>query len=353
MLLSVVVPFYNSHAKSRRIMATLRSLKADDVEVMLIDDGGNLEEAELLKVDEESLSIARQLVRQRNAGPGGARNRGLSWCQGKYVWFVDSDDDFSPDAIAEVRALADKDYDFIDFVLSNKHGHDSTMGFPPGEFEMVRRGLLISKFGRLCTKVFRRDFLIENRVFYPENCIFEDNALCLFMPLLVKRFYRSETIGYHHHVDASSVTRGSALSPRYFDRLDTAEYGLARSFALGAISETERAGILSKFSGYFLRVTLVGVRGRGGDALMVQKVMKAYRDIMRDHDMAVAEDQFEILLKTVHDVDERRIYRLLWDAADEMSDPKPYFARFRDASWRRPINFRETPMAAKKPAPAP
>lgn len=348
MLLTIVVPFHNSHAKSRRLIETLQSLRADDVEAILIDDGGTLAEAELLEADAGSLSIPSQHVRQRNAGPGGARNRGLSWAHGKYVWFVDSDDDFNPDAIEVLRQKADEDYNFIDFQFSSRTGVATSMKMEDGEHNSPAPQKLMTGFGRFWTKIFKRDFLIDRGLFYPENCLFEDNALSMIVPMEVTRFYKSDVIGYTHQTDSASVTRTAKLSPRYFDRLDTAEYGLTRVLSRypmpGALKETT----LSKFSSIFLRVTITALRNHGSNPVVIQRVMRRYQDLMALFDAGpVMKKQFELVLSIITDQEERAIYQLLWDNTDRMADPRPYFAGIRATTWKRDIVFRETPMRRK------
>lgn len=89
--LSVVVPFYNVE---RYLPACLESIQRQtfrDFEVLLVNDGG----------DDGSLDIARAFARrdprfrvlsQPNAGPGPARNNGISRAQGELLAFVDGDD---------------------------------------------------------------------------------------------------------------------------------------------------------------------------------------------------------------------------------------------------------------------
>lgn len=351
MLLSIVIPFFNSHAKSRRLMETLRSLSADDVEVMLIDDGGSLAESELLKADAESLQVSHQLVRQRNSGPGTARNKGMCWANGRYVWFVDSDDDFSPAAIDCLREHQNVGYDFLDFQISHaRDGTFSTMRVEDGPHTDHDQRLLLNGFGRCCTKIFRRAFLLDYKLFYPENCLYEDNALALFLPLYARRFYKSDVVGYFHQTELASATRSMQLSPKYFDRLETAEYGLKRALSFRPMNRALRQAIIAKFSNMFLRITVRGIRHHGANALHLQRVMRLYKDIMRpyDPDGTVMDAQMNGVLKTVADPDEQAIIRLLWDSTDMIGDPRPHFAAIRAKTWKRDILFREKPIPPKK-----
>lgn len=91
MILSVIVPIYNSSKYIYKCLQSLMSITLSDVEFLLIDDGS---------ID-NSASICRQFVEKDkrffyyykcNGGVATARNYGLDICKGKYILFLDSDD---------------------------------------------------------------------------------------------------------------------------------------------------------------------------------------------------------------------------------------------------------------------
>ncbi|WP_431841922.1 glycosyltransferase [Calidifontibacter indicus] len=96
-LLSIVVPFYNVGAYIGACLESLRTQLLDDIEVIMVDDGGS----------DDSVDVAREyaakdprftLVSQENQGLGPARNTGTAHARGKYLTFVDSDDLVAPRA---------------------------------------------------------------------------------------------------------------------------------------------------------------------------------------------------------------------------------------------------------------
>lgn len=96
---SVVIPCFNS---LRFLPETVESVLAQshaDLEVVLVDDGGT---------DELEDWVSRQtdarvrLIRQENAGPSAARNRGIAGSTGDLVAFLDSDDLWEPTFLAEL-----------------------------------------------------------------------------------------------------------------------------------------------------------------------------------------------------------------------------------------------------------
>ena len=99
--ISVVVPCYN---RAGLVGATLRSLLNQTLpadEIIVVDDGST--DSTVEAAESEFTAFSRQLsgkgklpefkvIRQENAGPGAARNRGFSESKGEFIHFFDSDD---------------------------------------------------------------------------------------------------------------------------------------------------------------------------------------------------------------------------------------------------------------------
>lgn len=97
---SVIIPAYNRRA---HLMACLDSVMAQrhrPDEVIVVDDGST---------DGSCEAIATfggvTVIRQQNAGPGAARNRGALAARGDYLVFLDSDDLWFPWSLEALAAL--------------------------------------------------------------------------------------------------------------------------------------------------------------------------------------------------------------------------------------------------------
>jgi succinoglycan biosynthesis protein ExoW len=105
--LTVIIPFYQKEPGIlTRALASVFAQSFNDFDVIVVDDESpypadgdivNFSEAERARV---------RIIRQENAGPGGARNTGLDHvpADSAFVAFLDSDDAWTPDHLAVAHA---------------------------------------------------------------------------------------------------------------------------------------------------------------------------------------------------------------------------------------------------------
>lgn len=109
MRVSVVIPLYNKEPYVRRALESVAAQTFDDYEVIVVDDGSTDASARVVEefARESQLGARLRLVSQPNAGPGAARNRGLKEARGCYAAFLDADDEWLPDFLAEGVKILD------------------------------------------------------------------------------------------------------------------------------------------------------------------------------------------------------------------------------------------------------
>ena len=118
MKISIVIPVYNvaPYIKDCLHSVMVQSWQ-DNLECILVDDCGTDNSMQLV---EERLQTYKgkidfRIIRhQHNRGLSAARNTGIEAARGDYVFFLDSDDEITPDCIERlVKPLYEKDYDFV------------------------------------------------------------------------------------------------------------------------------------------------------------------------------------------------------------------------------------------------
>lgn len=109
-MITVIIP---AHNRERTIGYCLQSVHAQtysDFEIVVVDDGSQDETAK--KVLEFNDSRIRLLRHNTSKGAQAARNTGIRAAHGKWIAFLDSDDEWYPHKLAEqVAALTSRDWD--------------------------------------------------------------------------------------------------------------------------------------------------------------------------------------------------------------------------------------------------
>lgn len=89
---SVIIPSYNRKRYLAECLASVFAQSHPPAQVIVVDDGSTDGTMDMLAQDTRGVTV----IRQDNAGPGAARNRGAQVATGDYLAFLDSDDLWFP-----------------------------------------------------------------------------------------------------------------------------------------------------------------------------------------------------------------------------------------------------------------
>lgn len=106
-LISVIMPVYNSEEFLHLAVESVLQQTLNDWELLLIDDGSSDGSGILCdKYAEKDKRI--RVFHQQNCGITKTRNRGIAEAEGKYLTFIDNDDEFMPDILSKACSLAEE-----------------------------------------------------------------------------------------------------------------------------------------------------------------------------------------------------------------------------------------------------
>lgn len=104
--LSIIVPVYNVEKYIEKCLCSLlnQDLDKSEYEILVINDGTKDSSATIAR-EIASKNSNIQVIDKENGGLSTARNRGLEYATGEYIFFVDSDDYIEPNVL---KTLLDK-----------------------------------------------------------------------------------------------------------------------------------------------------------------------------------------------------------------------------------------------------
>lgn len=212
--ISVVMPIYNAEKYLGRAIRDVLNQTLSDIELICVDDGSTDNSTDIInsfvKKDSRVSSI-----RQSNAGPSVARNKGFVLAQGKYVIFLDADDMYEPTLLESLYNMAQKDnldvavtrFDIYNessksYVKQADEPHASI--FAPGKVTSKNEYpdfIFASTTGYVWNKLIRTSFIRDKKIAFDNDLyVFEDVHFVCSVMALAERVERIDDILIHHRV---------------------------------------------------------------------------------------------------------------------------------------------------------
>lgn len=178
--ISYIIPCYNIQDYLNRCLDSLTSQEiggnSDSIEFIFINDGSTDNTLSILK--EFAVKEKRaKVIDQKNQGVSAARNAGLKVANGKYVFFLDSDDFLTSEASQYIyEACVGCNPEIIianafyvkENINEGKTEWNVCQGLIPGIYP-VRRFVDLVNTLPVSFKAYRRDFLLQNNITYDED----------------------------------------------------------------------------------------------------------------------------------------------------------------------------------------
>ena len=198
---SVIIPAYNAAHLIVDALSSVFAQTIDSYEIIVVNDGSH-DTAQLERELEPYLADIIY-VKRPNGGPGAARNSGIVAAKGDYIAFLDSDDQWVPTHLAEMRAVLERDTtldlvygDAMNFGELAEEG-TTTMSANPSEGLATFESLVLCKCTVVgSTVVARRKTLIDAGLFDESFAQAED------FDLWARIAYRGGRIDYRKHIHA-------------------------------------------------------------------------------------------------------------------------------------------------------
>lgn len=236
--ISIIVPVYNTGKYLKKCLDSLIYQTYSDLEIICIDDGSTDDSTSIISKYKE-IDSRVSLYFQEHLGASAARNFGIEKATGDYVSFIDSDDwvfltlyqafidyfekfnKITPstntldiymfNASAYVKGQNDVvPKTFFDLCDWNNHG---------GRYAIHTFNDCMRPFSRnlsAANKIYRKDFLIQNKIIFPTGLKYEDQLFSIQTFLRAKSIMVNEDIFYRYR-NMTGTSSTLEVTPRVFD----------------------------------------------------------------------------------------------------------------------------------------
>ncbi|MEG0176109.1 glycosyltransferase [Anaerorhabdus sp.] len=217
MKLSIIVPMYNVENYIQQCLDSLINQTCSDYEIIVVDDGSSDKGPVIV---DEMIKKYPNLIKQvhkKNGGLSDARNYGLSFAQGKYICFLDSDDYVDSTLYEKLVAKMEEGFDVvvtnIEYFYENGNPSWIMKGLTSWQAPSVsKRAILSPMFA--WNKIYDARYFKEDGYRYPLNTWYEDIPVTTpIFALTSKIGYLDETLIHYRQREGSimSVTKSGRL----------------------------------------------------------------------------------------------------------------------------------------------
>ena len=215
MVLSIVIPVYNTASYLEGCLASVLAGDCTDCEILLVDDGStDGVSPELCDRLAEAHPDLVQVIHQENCGLGGARNTGLEAARGEYLFFLDSDDTIASHALTTLKqAIQNTGAEIIafHFLTDDGTGHripncaNAVQRDTPFTAEQEPEFLL--SIPSACCRIWRRGLFLSSGIRFPSRVWYEDLRTTMKLFVLAKSIFTLPDPLYHYLQRPGSIMR--------------------------------------------------------------------------------------------------------------------------------------------------
>lgn len=262
-LISVIIPVYNVEKYLPNCIDSVIKQTYTNLEILLINDGSTDSSPKICE-EYKNKDNRIKVIHKQNGGLSDARNVGIENAQGKYMTFIDSDDDIEIDYIEYLYNLIEKYNTHMSIATYTVVSKDKKINIGQGYEEetvldekkclerlLCEHGLSVSA----CAKLYEKS-LFEN-IKFPKGKLCEDNGTTYKLIMKCNKIaYGSKSIYNYYKRENSIMT--STFNMKKLDLIELTDKMCddIESKYPELNSSTDKKRIVSRFS--ILRQMLVG-----------------------------------------------------------------------------------------------
>lgn len=221
-LVSVIIPNYNAEKYIEKCITSVVNQSYRNVEIIVVDDGStDASWGIITRLASEYTNIKAQ--RQGNLNAAIARNRGMEMSNGKYLFFLDSDDMVTMESITElVRCAEEEEADLVigNYTLIDEEDRElRKCRFISTSTIYENPMYLVGMVPNPSNKLFRKQIIEENQVIWGNVRIGQDLNFFLKYLMCCKRVSVTEKYIYGWRILQGSIS--NTFNFRIFDIVES------------------------------------------------------------------------------------------------------------------------------------
>ncbi len=230
-MISIIIPVYNSEKYLRCCLDSIMTQTYKDFECILVDDGSTDDSGKIC--DEYGAKNDRfKIIHKGNGGVSSARNRGINYAQGQWIYFCDADDKLADNRSLENLLGLIKNADLAVGGHNNidDEGNLLELDYKPfkGKMSMLEYvGRFFSRKsvgyqGYLWTKLFKKSIIEKNNLQFDESIKFAEDMLfitqycCCDDAITVNINSKLIIYDYYHHQGSAMDSLNQKYNPNFF-----------------------------------------------------------------------------------------------------------------------------------------
>lgn len=224
MTVSIIIPVYQVSPYIERCIKSVINQSYKDIECIIVDDAtldDSIRLCETLINGYKGPIKFKLLHHKTNRGLSASRNTGTIAATGEYVFYLDGDDELTPDCIEKLMRPVIKDTS-IEMVMGNFQRYDDgivlnqlerkTLNIKEEDLnsnEKVRELYFANELWQAAwNKLINIDFLRHNGLFFKDGLIWEDTLWIFYVVKYLNHLYMIPDVTYNYMKHPFSITTG-------------------------------------------------------------------------------------------------------------------------------------------------
>ena len=266
---SIIIPVYNVSEYIERCMHSVMAQTYTDIECIIVDDCGT----------DDSMAKCEQMIREyegpikflilhheHNRGLSAARNTGIHQATGKWLYFLDSDDEITPHCIETLLKVGEED-EAVEMVLGStrtcptpkKDPRDlSWQQLPPSinDSETIKYWFFHKQKMRPAAwnKLLRRSLIMEHQLFFKDGLLFEDTLWSFYLFNCLNQICVVTEITYYYLTRPGSICTGTDI------KIQAQNKGIVLYEILSNLPQGIEGDVLRRYTDFFFYKSVSCVR---------------------------------------------------------------------------------------------